>query len=377
MIKLIAKQFSRHPIGCPFLMLGYIISLLIISIGTTSIAHMRQLALERTEGMPKNALTISASIDKNINFNQYIQLFLDIKKDSNIIFLGMRSYIDQSKKDEIYNVTCEFFTRDPDWTYPILKGRYYTPNEIQLGMKVVLIGKELDKYTVNVDNKKIIKISGEDYEVVGLIGRNRKETPWDTRIFMPITSIPESSKRDLLGSRSINCIIHNSNTSTMEDYNLIKNNILKIDNKAVISVGELSNRSDVIANSLGSNETLILFSALIFIVSLINSINITSYWINDRKKEIGIMKAFGHTDFNIIYMLIAEMIGINLISCMISLLFQGILGFFTDKVASFSIEMSIENFLVGVIMVIISSLITSIIPIYRSLKIQPIEALKI
>lgn len=377
MIKMMTKQFHRHPVGLSFLMFGYIVSLLLISIGTSSLVQMKQLALAKTEGTPKNALTINANINEKINFQQYLKIFGDIKKDSNIIFSGTRTYIDNSEKNKTYEITYEFFTQKPNWTYPLLSGRYYTPDDIQLSKKVVLIGKNLDKYTVNVNNVKSITISGENYEVIGLIGVSKKKTPWDSKIFMPITSIPEPCKREVLDTRSFNCVIYNANTSTLDDSNKIKENILKIDDKASISINELSSKDDVIANSFGSNDRLILMSVLIFIISLINSINITSYWVNDRKTEIGIKKAFGHTNFSISSMLITEMLGANLIACTISLLFQYTLGIFFDNAANIALSISIENFLVAIFIVVISSLFTSIIPIYKSLKIQPIEALKL
>lgn len=379
MIKIIKKQFNRHPIGLSFLMFGYVVSLLLISIGTSSLVQMKQLALAKTEGAPQNALTINANINEKINFQQYMEIFNGIKKDSNIIFEGTRTYIDNSEKNKSYNITYEFFTQKPNWTYPLLSGKYYTPDDIQLSKKVALIGKDLDKYTTNINNIKNIKISGENYEVLGLIGTKGKSTPWDSKIFMPITSIPELCKREILDTRSLNCVIYNANTSTLDDSNKIEQNILKIDTKASISVNELSSKDDVIANGFGSNDKLIRMAALIFIISLINSINITSYWINDRKKEIGIKKAFGHTNFSISSMLITEMLGVNLISYIISLLLQCTLGLFIDNVANpaLSISISIENFLVAVFMVFISSIFTSIIPIYKSLKIQPVEALKL
>lgn len=377
MIKIILTQIKRHPVGMSFLVFGYIISLLLISIGTTSLVQMKELALAKTQGAPKNALTINANIDRKLIFEEYIGMFKDIKKDSNILFSDTRTYIDKAEKNKSYDIIYEFFTQKPDWTYPVLTGRYYTADDIKLAKKVVLIGKDLDKYTVNVNNTKNIVIAGENYEVIGLIGTKGKITTWDSKIFMPITSISELSKRELLDTRSLNCIIYNSNTSTLDDSNKIKENILKLDGKASISINELSSKDNIIANSLGNKDKLILVSVLIFIISLINSINITSYWINDRKKEIAIKKAFGHTNFGISRMLIIEMLCMNLMSCIISLLLQYIVDLFMDNVANIAISISIENFVVAVFIVLISSIVTSIIPIYKSLKIQPVEALKL
>lgn len=377
MIKTILKQFNRHPIGLLFLIMGYIISLLVISIGTTNMVEMKQLALARTEGTPKNALVINSNIIKDINFKQYLEIFNGLKKDTTIRFSTTGAYIDESDKNKTYGITYELFSQTPDWTYPLIEGHYYTPSDIQESKKVVLIGKDLERYTSKVDNVKYVAICGEKYEVIGIIGQNKKKSPWDSNLCMPITSIPELYKKELLDSESINCTIYNSNTSTLDDYHMIEKNILKLNNKASISVNELSTKNDLIANSLGSSNRLKITSALIFIISLINSINITSYWINDRKTEIGIKKAFGHTDFNISYMLISEMLSINSLACVASLLLQYTLGLFTEHIYGISLNISVDNFLVGVLVVFISSIITSIIPIYKSLNIQPIEALKI
>lgn len=375
-IKNINRKFKAHPVATILILFSYVISILIISIGTSSVVHIKQTALERTEGSPKNALVVNCSVSNKIKFKQYIDTFNKINRKSNLIFLNMRSYIDNANKDMLFDVTGELFKEMPDWTYPLLKGRYYNTKEVEKGSKVVLIGKDLEKYITNYKNEKSIKIDGEKYKVIGIIGKNNKSTPWDSRLFMPITSISDLCKMELLENGSFNFILHNTKNSTLDDCNNIKRNFLNIDKQANFNVSELENKDDTIANIFGNNVFLIFIGILIFVISLINTINITYYWINERKIEIGIRKAFGHTNLNISSLLFNEMLSIGIISCIISLSIQCILNLFFDKICNFSIKLTVENFIFAFIAVIIATFITSIIPIYKALKIQPIDILK-
>lgn len=377
MLKEIKYELVRHPIGTMFLIIGYTISLLMISIGITNIVKMQEIALARTEGTPQNALVINGQFDSEIDFNQFLSIFNGINKESNIIFSEITTYIDESKKNELFEINCELFNKIQDWRYPILEGSYYDTEDIKYSNKVILIGKQLNKYTFREHEEKYIKVAGEKYKVLGIIGDKKKSTPWDYQLFMPITSIPKSIKNELIDLKNVSCTIYNSHISTLNDCEIIKKNILKMDDKATITINELENKQEMIANTFGSNDTLIITAFLIFIISIINSTNMTSFWIDERKLEIGIKKAFGFNNYNISFMIFKEIISIIFIASIVSLIIQFGMSVFLTDVFKFSLDISIQNFIVALVCTFISALVSSSIPIYKALKIKPIEALKL
>lgn len=373
--KLLIKQIKAHPIATMFLILGYVVSTILISFGTSNMVELRQLALERTEGAPKNALVVNIALGKKYSFDNILNIFQGISKDTSVIFTNIYTYIDSSDSNQVYPISAELFYSKPNWAYPIYSGRYYDVKDIKTAKKVLLIGKDLDKYTYKKDYEKYLKIYGEEYKVIGIIGKKKTKTPWDSRILLPISSIPKMIKSEFETSGVINCILHNNNISPTNDYNMIKRNVLNYNSNALIQAGELENKNDVIANVIGSKDMLLYTAVLIYLISLINSINITSYWINDRKFEIGIRKAFGHTNFNIASLLFLEIALINFASCLISLLIQLVLNCFTESILGYTTRVYADNFIISLSIIFISSFITSIIPIYKSLKIQPIEVI--
>ncbi|WP_333860503.1 ABC transporter permease [Clostridium sp.] len=373
--KLLIKQIKAHPIATIFLIFGYIISIILISFGTSNMVELKQLALERTEGAPKNALVVNLALGKKYSFDKILSIFEGMSEDTSVIFTNIYTYIDSSDSNQLYPISAELFYSKPNWTYPIYSGRYYDVKDIETAAKVTLIGKDLDKYTYKKNYKKYLKIYGEEYEVIGLIGKNKTDTPWDSRVLLPISSIPKMIRSEFETSGVINCILHNNNITPTDDYNMIKRNVLSYNPNAIIQVSELESKNDVIANVVGNNDMLLYISVLIYLISLINSINITSYWINDRKFEIGVRKAFGHTNFNIASLLFLEIILINLVSCLLSLLIQLILNCFTENILGYTTKVYVTNFIISLIVIFVSSFITSIIPIYKSLKIEPIEVI--
>lgn len=374
--KLLTKQIKSHPLSTLFLMLGYIVSILMSSFGASNLAELKQISLERTEGAPKNALVINILLNNKYEYDKILNIFNDISLDSSMIFTDMTTFIDASNEEQIFPISSELFYSNPDWHYPLYSGRFYTADEIMHGDKIALLGKSLKKYTYKVKNKEYIKISSEEYEVVGYVGKEGKVTPWDDRIFIPLTALPAMQKSNIESTGSLQFILHNKKEQPVNDYEKIKNKVLSINKNAFVDIKELEASDDTIANLLGNSDDLITLTLLIYFIAVINSIALTTLWINDRKFEIGVRKAFGHTNYNISLLLFMEVLSITFVSCCISLLIQAILNIFVSNILGYTIRIYLLNFIQAIFITFITAFITSLSPIVKSLKIQPIELLK-
>ena len=377
MIKVIKDRFYNHPIASVIIIIGYTISILLISIFISYKIQLKETALERSVGSPQNALTIGLSTNSTIDFNKFITLFDNLDKDTGIIFLGMTSYVDNTNKNNRITITGEMFFKEPEWKYPLVSGSYYTYEEVKKGDKVVLIGRDLDQYTYKNGENKYIKIGGEEYKVKGIIGRKGKVTPWDRRAHMPIKAIPVINKNEINTFHNISFILHNVHKSTNNDWNNIKTSVLEMDKEANYEVKELEQKDNVTSNTITDDSNLKFITFLVILISVINSTNITSYWINERRYEIGIRKAFGHSNFNIAILLLKESLILCFVAGTIGLIIQTILSLFLDRINEYFINITIFNLIGSVITITIIAIITSMLPIYKSLKIQPIESMKL
>jgi putative ABC transport system permease protein len=371
-------QLKAHVTSITFLMTGYIIAILVISIGTSSIVEIRQLALEKTQGNPKNSLIVTASFNDKFSYKEFINVFKGNSTDTNVKLVGIYATINNcERKDISFSITAELFNSIPDWTAPLISGKYYTKEDIINSNKVVLIGKDLEKYTVTENKKTIIKIDGELYEVVGIIGKQYNKSVWDSHIFMPITALPREVQETIEGQNYFNFLLYNNNHLPLDDANKIKDNLLKRSDKAIFDMSQSSENNNTLGNIFAAKGSLLLFMFVIFITALINVINLTKFWIIDRKFEIGVRKSFGASNINLSIMLFSEMLFISLIACLISLVLQKTLSLCLFSIGGYSLNVSTENWIVSIFASLISAIITSILPIKTALSIQPIESLRL
>ena len=134
---------------------------------------------------------------------------------------------------------------------------------------------------------------------------------------------------------------------------------------------------DIVTSILSRPSMQVSLSVLVYIFSIINCINLTSYWINKRRYEIGVRKAFGQTNFDIIYLLFKEMLIISVFSYILSLIIQLFLKLFFTEIIGMQIEISVTHFLTSAFFVLLSSVLTVIIPALKSIKMQPVDAMKV
>lgn len=113
-----------------------------------------------------------------------------------------------------------------------------------------------------------------------------------------------------------------------------------------------------------------------YFATLIYSINIVILWVEKRRFEIGVRKAFGYTDRDIAKMIFQELFGMTLVSAVISIVIQELLSLIFNKIGDYTFKIYLSNIIISIVLVLITALITSIIPIIKALKIPPANTLK-
>ncbi|WP_054750392.1 ABC transporter permease [Ruminiclostridium josui] len=124
-------------------------------------------------------------------------------------------------------------------------------------------------------------------------------------------------------------------------------------------------------------DILLIISILGYIVSVVYAINMVSFWVEQRRYEIGVRKAFGHSNFTIALLIFQEMIGISSLAFIIGLIIQAILNLYINQIMGYTIILYIQNIIVGLVAIVLTAILTSVWPVLKSLKIQPVEAMKL
>ncbi|ACL21820.1 protein of unknown function DUF214 [Desulfitobacterium hafniense DCB-2] len=373
-ITLLKRQFIAHTVSIIFLLIGFIVSILLISIGTSAVLGLKQAAIMKENATPQNALAMTYAFSKKSSFDDHLEIIKNISVNSGVMVANHSLYFneDQSK----HPLTAIFFQEESKWTYPYYDGRYLKTSEINQGASVILIGKNLLGLTHKKDGIKYLDIEGEEYEVIGLIGVKNQYTTWDSRILMPLTSVPESTRSEIESS-GCTMILYNDEKLPMDDFNTLKDKILQVDKDAMITAEELNPGSEkIIIDLFAQKDSLVIFTLLVYVIALINLVNITSYWINDRRYEIGVRKAFGHTNLQVAMMLFSEMFLVLLTGCIIALVLHMLLNQILSNMLDYPSTVTYVNWLTAIIFTMASSLAATIIPIVKSMKIQPIEIMR-
>ena len=84
----------------------------------------------------------------------------------------------------------------------------------------------------------------------------------------------------------------------------------------------------------------------------------------------------GYKNKDIAILILGEMLEISICSIVITLILQFVVQKLFGKIMGYSLQIYWMNLFVGGVVVLITSVITSVAPILRALKIQPVEIMR-
>ncbi len=376
-IQVLQRQFKSYPVPTFFLMIGFVISLLLISFGTSSFVQLKNMAETRNNNVPPHGVAMSLLIGEgSFQFDKWLDSLDQLEDDTGLIFTGLNGFLDNADPNQKISLRAEWFKSDLNWKYILMDGRYYSPKEVMNAQPVVLLGKDLQKYSVREGARDIVMVSGRKYEVIGILGKANEKTNWDNTIVMPVTALPEETKGSIESSRAISMILHKESKMPMSELSLLENDLKVAYNGSQLQAEEVQKELDYLSMALTNPDFVQVLSVLVYVLALINSVNVTSFWMNERKYEIGVRKAFGHTNFTIMKLLMAEMLLLISISAVVGIGIHLALSVWVGSIAEYTTQFYLENIIVALIFVALSTLFTVIIPALKCIKLQPIEALK-
>ncbi|EMT46105.1 ABC transporter permease [Anoxybacillus flavithermus] len=362
------SQWRAHPFTTAFAVLGLVISLLMISVGISSINYSHLLQQQLEQYAPPHATRLMVAFSHEPTWNDLFRLFDNIDKETGIILEGVALVHDGMP----IMVTPEHLKESVEPRLPIKEGRYFTEKEIRTGEKVALIGSQWKKDTTVIENERYIVLSGERYKCIGIIGiKGESSKLLDSQVLIPMMSIPSSVISKLLSQQQITLTLYNAKKDTYKDEKLIRMQAKKLFPQASIDSfpyeAQLSFRIDI-----GDRLMLIV---LIYLLSLVNVVNLSFYWVEERIYEIGIRKAFGYTNRDIVFMIFSEMVVLCSIAVVLGYGLQWIFLNIFEKWVGFPFRISLLHFSVAIGFVFCSSLIAIIVPAFRTFRVQPIRVI--
>lgn len=282
---------------------------------------------------------------------------------------------------------------DPSYTlvesvYPE-KGRFFTERENESMERVAVLGNELaDDLFGNSDPiGKKIKINGLSFKVIGIMPKRGKILFFDldNHLFLPI----RTAQKEILGINYISLIRAKAESESKipEVASLIEKTLryrhqikdVKKEDFTVRSASEMLDVFNKIINALK------IFLALIAGVSLIvGGIGISSVMyviVDERIREIGLRKAVGARNSDILWQFLVESMALTLIGGIIGILL-GILGELLISLVTgrfdliWPFEISLPAVFIGFVVSIFIGFVFGFMPAKKASRLSPSEAMR-
>lgn len=262
--------------------------------------------------------------------------------------------------------------------FSLFDGRNLAVLDVDNNSKVVLLG-----YTVATNifetasaaiNEKVL-VGSEYYTVIGVLAEgSSSDSDYDSSIIIPITTYADSTDDDTIAT--IYFVGNESNPNTGMMSNMIKRTLgsfISTDNLEIVTKDTVSDTVSEI------DEVTTLLISLIGIISLVVSgigvMNIMIVSVSERTREIGVRKAIGASDIDILKQFLIEAVLLTTSGGFIGV-FIGFIFNIIAKYMNLSFSMNLNIVGISLTFSILIGILFGIIPAIRASKLKPIEALK-
>lgn len=246
---------------------------------------------------------------------------------------------------------------------PELKGRFFNANDIEKNLNVAIIGSKLKDKTYKKNGLEYIAIKDTNYEVIGTT---------DSSIFMKSVIIPINKFLETNNDRSLSdfdwmFLEKSFPTGAFSDI-LLSN----------IDSGYIITDEKKCEGMPNSSVFLIIISIATLAVGIINIINFTRMWIEERRHEIALRKVVGATNLMIRRMLFRDFLTLVFAAFVLSLLTNGIITYVINKlyILEFHLNFSVTSIALSSLIALGISIITAIPSYKQATNIEPAIILK-
>ncbi len=338
----------------------------------------------------KDTDTIAAAQRRNKDLT-FDELEFLSEKSQNIGLIGAKALPNRSEVkrggEKIFDVTtegCEPVIADID-KYDIADGRFFTESENDNAVRVVYIGMDIaDKlFPFGSAVGQEIDVRGIPYKVVGV--QTAKGTvfgrPQDSFVQMPIKTYA-ANFGGLTQSRGMYFVASAKNDLVFNDAVEEARTLMRIkrklplsekDNFGILTPDAISGIKDRLFGSLGT--ILIAIPTIALLIGSIVIMNIMLVSVTERTREIGIRKALGARQFDILKQFLFEATTLAAIGGTIGLILaHGLALILSVTVFQTRIPLWADFFAVGVSAAV--GILAGLFPAWKAARLDPIEALR-
>ncbi len=266
-----------------------------------------------------------------------------------------------------------------------IAGRFFTDEEVASRSKVALIGTTIVTQLFGEDDPvgKTIKINLVNFKVIGVLP-SRGASPFrdqDDIVLVPITT----AMYRLLGKQYIDSLyVEAKGPDTVDSAQQEVQDVLAKEHhltaKEAQDSFQVRNMSDIKQAMESSTQTMGMLLGAIAAISLlvggIGIMNIMLVSVTERTREIGLRKALGANNKDIMVQFLIESVLMSLIGGVAGIMVGVGASFVITFAAGWAVKISIISILVATVFSVLVGLVFGLWPAHQASQLNPIEALR-
>jgi putative ABC transport system permease protein len=270
-------------------------------------------------------------------------------------------------------------------TFELEHGRYFTEGEISSGKNYVLIGYEVAMALFNRTEVigETIKVGGRKVIVIGVFtkeGEDMTGNSLDAGVLLPITfgrnimNVRRSEPMIMVKAKEgiAKGELKDELRGVMRSIRKLKPRML--DDFALNEISVITNALDSLFSVIGMAGWVI--GGFSILVGGFGIANIMFVSVKERTKLIGIQKALGAKNNFILTQFLLESVILCMIGGALGLLLVFALAQGASSMMDFSIQLSMENIILGFSVSIIIGIVSGIVPALSAARLDPVEAIR-
>lgn len=282
------------------------------------------------------------------------------------------------------NLTGAAITYFPIRNFELEKGRTFTEGEVNGRSRVAVLGP------VTVENlfgsedplEKTIKIKGINFKIIGVLKRKGDQgwfNPDDQAIVPYTTAMKQILGVDYLREIDIQVAQGADLTAVMENatFALRKSHRLQPDTPDDFNIRNQAEFLET-ASSFSRVFTILLGSiaSISLLVGGIGIMNIMLVTVTERTREIGVRKAIGAKEKDVLLQFLLEALMLSVVGGLIGVFLGLAAAVIIDKVTDFPTIIQLPSILLALTFAVSVGVFFGYYPAYRAAKLDPIEALR-
>ncbi len=266
-----------------------------------------------------------------------------------------------------------------------MAGRFFTDEEVKSRSKVALLGTTVVAQLFGDEDPigKVIKINLVNFRVIGILpsrGANAFQDQDDT-VLAPITT----TMHRLLGKQYIDSLYVEAKSpdvidAAQQDVQDVLAKQHHMTTKEALDSFQIRNMSDIKQAMETSTKTMGMLLGAIAAISLlvggIGIMNIMLVSVTERTREIGLRKALGANNKDIMIQFLIESVLMSLIGGVAGIIVGVGASFAITLAAGWAVKLSLFPILVATIFSVIVGLVFGLWPAHQASQLNPIEALR-